>query len=217
MDIRIGKQLTQAREALGFVVEDVAHRTRVPAASIRFLESEDFSHFPNNVYAKSFLRLYCKFLNIDPAKYLAQRDGRLITHEDEVAFLEGIAVGPEFQDLEEEIPKRKISPNVITTAALILLGIPAAFLVSNIYDRPGGAAATRGSATPAEIAVPDTPSQTVSEADTPPRPLAPVAEPAIPKLPPTSAAPHQAPDRAEDAETPIGQPVASTGSGYPEN
>ncbi len=169
MDTRIGKQLTQAREALGFVVEDVAHRTRVPAASIRFLESEDFSHFPNNVYAKSFLRLYCKFLNIDPTEYLAQRDGRLISHQDEVAFLEGIAIGPEFQDLEEEIPQRKISPGAVTIA-LLLLGIPIAFFVSNIY----GGKDDQGKNT-------------------------------------------QGSEPAESVEPPIGQPVASTGSGELEN
>ena len=70
MAIRFGKQLTQAREALGFVVDDVAHRTRIPAAAIRHLESEDYSHFTNNVYAKGLLRLYCKFLNSENQRNL---------------------------------------------------------------------------------------------------------------------------------------------------
>lgn len=227
MDIRIGKQLTQAREALGLIVEDVAHRTKIPSTSIRHLESEDYSHFPNNVYAKSFLRLYGKFLNVDPSSYLAEREGRLITHEDEVAFLEGIAVGPEFQDLEEEEPEKKISPGVVTTVALVVLGVPAAFLVSKIYSDPNDEqrkkpiAAAASPAAPPEtipnkIDVSPSGSQSISEADSSRNddfaPLPP-DETVAPEIPPNSKAPVAKPVNSEASQPPEGQPVASTNSG----
>jgi cytoskeletal protein RodZ len=227
MDIRIGKQLTQAREALGLIVEDVAHRTKIPSASIRYLESEDYSHFPNNVYAKSFLRLYSKFLNVDPASYLAEREGRLITHEDEVAFLEGIAVGSEFQDLEEEEPEKKISPGVVTTVALLVLGIPAAFVVSKIYDDPSDKPTKPVAAEEASPAPPTTipvepnispsGSQTVSSDPDTSRtddfaPLPP-DETEAPEAPPVSKLPPALPVNSEASKAPEGQPLASINDG----
>ncbi len=153
MNIRIGKKLTQAREALGMVVEDVAHRTKIPAASIRYLESEDFSHFPNNVYAKGFLRLYARHLGIDASPFITEHGGQLIAREDQVAYLDGLAVSEEFQNREEKAEAAaaaaaaanlqggavapepgKISSGLTTVLLLFVVGIPAAIFLSKLYE-----------------------------------------------------------------------------------
>ncbi len=230
MDTRIGKQLTQTREAMGLVVEDVAHRTKIPASTIRFLESEDYSHFPNNVYAKGFLRLYCKFLGIDPRPYLAEKDEQLITHEDEVAFLEGIAVSSEFQDLEEEQPERKVSNGTLATAALFVIGIPVAFAISKMYgddgegtpappdqtqnqggtrepEEPGSSLASRGdpgSVGPSGEALSPTKKEFGSDISPP------VAPPAEPVEPGSSSAPRATPADPAAPGVTAGGPVATT-------
>lgn len=66
----LGKQLARKREREGMSVEDVAHRTRIPANIVRSLENDDYSHFPNLVYARSFLRMYSAHLEVDAGAYL---------------------------------------------------------------------------------------------------------------------------------------------------
>lgn len=61
----IGKKLGEARRAAGLSVEDVAHETHIHAHTIRNIEEGDFSVFPSVAYAKSFLRKYADFLNVD--------------------------------------------------------------------------------------------------------------------------------------------------------
>jgi cytoskeletal protein RodZ len=68
----LGKQLAQKREQDGMSVEDVAHRTRIPANVLRCLENDDYSHFPNIVYARSFLRMYSAHLDVDAGGFLKE-------------------------------------------------------------------------------------------------------------------------------------------------
>ena len=53
-------------------VEDVAHRTRIPAGIVRCLENDDYSHFPNGAYARSFLRTYSAYLEVDADDFLVE-------------------------------------------------------------------------------------------------------------------------------------------------
>ncbi len=68
----LGKQLAQKREMDGMSVEDVAYRTRIPANVVRHLENDDYSHFPNIVYARSFLRMYSAHLEVDAGAFLKE-------------------------------------------------------------------------------------------------------------------------------------------------
>lgn len=72
----IGKQLNKAREEKDLSIEDVAFRTHIPAARLQELENDDFSNFANLTYAKGFLKLYSRFLEVDLSEYLAEFDTR---------------------------------------------------------------------------------------------------------------------------------------------
>lgn len=65
MDHNFGKRLTQARLARGFTVEDAAKATRMRPGLVRSLEDGNLTQFPNAAYAKSFLLLYAKYLEVD--------------------------------------------------------------------------------------------------------------------------------------------------------
>jgi len=67
----LGNILRTTRESLGWSIEDVAHRTRIPQAILHQLENNDYSTFPSLTYAKSFLGRYCDYLNIDAIECLA--------------------------------------------------------------------------------------------------------------------------------------------------
>lgn len=66
--------------AHGWSVEDVAFQTHIPAARIRDLENDDLSKFANLTYAKSFLRLYSRHVNLDIEDYLDQFDTRALSN-----------------------------------------------------------------------------------------------------------------------------------------
>ena len=61
----VGQQLQQARVARKLTVEDAAFKTHIPHQHLRDLENDDFTNFANPTYAKGFLKLYSRFLNID--------------------------------------------------------------------------------------------------------------------------------------------------------
>ncbi len=72
--VEIGDSLRATREQLGWSLQDVAHRTRIPVAILRQLEANDFEHFPSRAYAKSFLAQYSEYLGVDSTEWLDSFD-----------------------------------------------------------------------------------------------------------------------------------------------
>lgn len=70
----IGQQLTSARKELGLSVDDVAHETRIHANVIRSIEGDDFSMFASTTYARSFLKKYSDYLEIDVSEEIQALD-----------------------------------------------------------------------------------------------------------------------------------------------
>jgi cytoskeletal protein RodZ len=61
----VGRKLQQARLARKLEIEDVAERTKIRPDRIIDLEADEYTHFPNLTYAKSFLAKYARFLGLD--------------------------------------------------------------------------------------------------------------------------------------------------------
>jgi cytoskeletal protein RodZ len=61
----IGQKLGRKRLEKGLTVNDVAHETRIHPNMILNIEEDDYSKFPSVAYAKSFLRKYSEYLEID--------------------------------------------------------------------------------------------------------------------------------------------------------
>jgi cytoskeletal protein RodZ len=61
----VGRKLQQARLARKLEIEEVAERTKIRPDRIIDLEADEYSHFPNPTYAKSFLAKYARFLEVD--------------------------------------------------------------------------------------------------------------------------------------------------------
>jgi cytoskeleton protein RodZ len=68
--VQIGKLLRESREKADLSVDDVVFRARIPRSVIEALEAEDFSVFTSPTYAKSFLRQYSDYLNVDAGQWL---------------------------------------------------------------------------------------------------------------------------------------------------
>ncbi len=66
----LGDKFQKARQARNLTLEEAARMTKIRPAKLAELEAEDFSHFPSLAYAKGFLVIYGKFLNVDVTPYL---------------------------------------------------------------------------------------------------------------------------------------------------
>lgn len=75
----VGHQLMQARQARFLSIEDVSFETRIPHQLLRDMENDDLSNFANLTYAKGFLKLYSRYLDLDLHDYLDEFDTSIIS------------------------------------------------------------------------------------------------------------------------------------------
>ena len=66
----LGKKLQEARLAKKITLDEAARMTKIRAARLQEIEAEDFSNFSSLAYAKGFLLIYGKFLDVDVTPYL---------------------------------------------------------------------------------------------------------------------------------------------------
>src|SRR6188768_3669920 len=70
----VGKKLHQARMQRGLTIDEAAHATKLRPDKIAALESDDYSRFANNIYAKGFLQIYGRFLKVDVEEFARTLD-----------------------------------------------------------------------------------------------------------------------------------------------
>jgi helix-turn-helix protein/uncharacterized protein DUF4115 len=81
--LELGASLRDARIGRRLDVRGVADATMIPARVIEAFEAERLEQLPERVYARSFLREYAAFLDLDPDVYAAAYDARVAPAEPE--------------------------------------------------------------------------------------------------------------------------------------
>jgi cytoskeletal protein RodZ len=66
----LGKKLQEARLARNLTLDEAARITKIRPARLQEIENDDFSEFSSLAYAKGFLLIYGKFLDVDVSPYL---------------------------------------------------------------------------------------------------------------------------------------------------
>src|SRR3982074_3130768 len=66
----LGKKFQDARLARGLTLDEAARLTKIRPSRLTEIEADDFSQFPSLAYAKGFLQIYGKFLDVDVTPYL---------------------------------------------------------------------------------------------------------------------------------------------------
>ncbi len=66
----LGKKFQDARIARGLTLDEAARMTKIRPSRLAEIEADDFSQFPSLAYAKGFLLIYGKFLDVDVTPYL---------------------------------------------------------------------------------------------------------------------------------------------------
>src|ERR1700745_4539936 len=66
----LGKKFQEARRARNLTLDEAARMTKIRPARLAEIEADDFSQFPSLAYAKGFLLIYGKFLDVHVTPYL---------------------------------------------------------------------------------------------------------------------------------------------------
>lgn len=69
-----GSRLKKLRLEKGLTLEDVQKKTKIHLNILRAIEEDSLINF-NPVYIKGFLKIYCRFLNVDPRDYMPDYKG----------------------------------------------------------------------------------------------------------------------------------------------
>jgi cytoskeleton protein RodZ len=76
----LGKKFQEARRARNLTLDEAARMTKIRPQRLAEIEADDFSQFPSLAYAKGFLVIYGKFLDVDVTPYLdAFEDSESVT------------------------------------------------------------------------------------------------------------------------------------------
>lgn len=135
--IGVGRILVEEREARGLSLDEAANATRIGRRFLLALETEDFSQFPAPAQARGFLRVYSRYLGLDPEELLVLLPSG--TGSD--------STSPESQRVLGEsprttLPRIHISLPVVIVAAAAVVVVIVCGAVATLVSRQNEAVAT---------------------------------------------------------------------------
>ncbi len=98
-----GERFKKIRLEKGLSIEEVAKKTKIHLNILKAIEEDSLVNF-NPVYIKGFLKIYCKFLGLDPKDYIAD-------YKEARTKFEPVSVVPR---------QKKAAPSLFKTASLKL-------------------------------------------------------------------------------------------------
>lgn len=212
----LGQKLRQARLARRLTLEEVSRVTKIRPSRIQEIEDEDFSSFASLAYAKGFLLIYGKFLDVDVTPYLDAFETSDRMTVDGYSYLQdsGTAAPPPI--IRREVRKRPALLPFLIAIFVLVFGLYLIKLFLNIQritptagaEKPAVAAA---SATPLPSL---TPIPTAASAEiAAPRAIAVMATPASEAQVSPVAAPPTATPSASEPEVRRAEPVTASDLG----
>ena len=143
-EMRIGEELTAARERAGLDVATVAEQTKIRGRYLEALEDERWEELPSLAYGKGFLRTYAELLGLDAEMLVDEYRRQVEAGAPQSMHPLGDAV------LEER--RRRPPPNggpriglLLGLAGAVALGVVLLVaLVGGDDDEPSGTGAERG-------------------------------------------------------------------------
>ena len=157
----LGKKLQQARLAKKISVEEASRVTKIRAARLQEIEAEDFSGFSSLAYAKGFLLIYGKYLNVDVTPYL---DAFETSHEvsvDGYSYLQEAPGNAPLPLVRRQPMKRPALFPFILAIGVLVLGLYLVKLILNVQritsshtSAPVAVASATPTPTPAPTAAP---------------------------------------------------------------
>jgi cytoskeleton protein RodZ len=84
----LGKKFQEARIARKLTLDEAARMTKIRPSRLAEIEADDFSQFPSLTYAKGFLQIYGKFLEVDVSPYMEAFEGSDAVTVDGYSYLQ---------------------------------------------------------------------------------------------------------------------------------
>ena len=85
----LGKKFQEARIERKLTLDEAARMTKIRPSRLAEIEADDFSQFPSLTYAKGFLQIYGKFLDVDVSPYMEAFEGSDAVTVDGYSYLAG--------------------------------------------------------------------------------------------------------------------------------
>ena len=156
----LGKKFQEARRARNLTLDEAARMTKIRPQRLAEIEADDFSQFPSLAYAKGFLLIYGKFLDVDVTPYLdAFDDSESVTVDGYSYLQESERAKPVSAPVVRRRPAvtgrtNRVSPMPLIVGVVVLvigfLGMKFLLNVQRLAPGRGGASAqTSPTATPA--------------------------------------------------------------------
>ena len=227
----IGKTLSQARQKRGLTIDEAAHATKLRPDKIAALENDDYGRFANNIYAKGFLQIYGRFLNVDVSDFARTLDNTNPISVSDYQYLSNAPAPREAAPERRERERPSLAP-LLFFIVLIGLGLTGTWFYANYQRIVGTPAATPAGviaqsddmhglvrAAPAPETAPPTPALAMARTPGPtpritalPRPAAPGATDAVA---PIKAEPVRSTERDFVTPTPVATSSPAAGAPLP--
>jgi cytoskeleton protein RodZ len=156
----LGKKFQEARLARNLTLDEAARMTKIRPARLAEIEADDFSQFPSLAYAKGFLLIYGKFLDVDVTPYLdAFEDSERVT-VDGYSYLQEnrpqkSVSAPVVRRRPAATGHDRISPMPLIFGVLVLVvGFSVMKLILNVQRLAPGKAASTAQVSPSASPVP---------------------------------------------------------------
>ena len=162
----LGKKFQEARLARNLTLDEAARMTKIRPHRLAEIEADDFSQFPSLAYAKGFLLIYGKFLDVDVTPYLdAFEDSESVTVDGYSYLQENERAKPVSAPVVRRRPAaprgggggNRVSPMPLIVGVVVLvvgfLGMKFLLNVQRLAPSRGGSSAqTSPTATPPAVA-----------------------------------------------------------------
>src|SRR6266542_1832499 len=130
----LGKKFQEARRARNLTLDEAARMTKIRPARLAEIEADDFSQFPSLAYAKGFLLIYGKFLDVDVTPYLdAFEDSERVTVDGYSYLQDNPPAKPISAPVVRRSSRDRISPMPLIFGVLVLvIGFSIMKLILNV-------------------------------------------------------------------------------------
>src|SRR6266581_4593533 len=156
----LGKKFQEARRARNLTLDEAARMTKIRPARLAEIEADDFSQFPSLAYAKGFLLIYGKFLDVDVTPYLdAFEDSERVTVDGYSYLQENERAKPASAPVVPRRPatggRDRISPMPLIVGIVVLvIGFSVMKLLLNVQRLAPGRTESTAQASPSASTVP---------------------------------------------------------------
>jgi cytoskeleton protein RodZ len=225
----LGKKFQEARLAKNLTLDEAARMTKIRPSRLAEIEADDFSQFPSLAYAKGFLLIYGKFLDVDVTPYMEAFETSEHVTVDGYSYLQDNPVPAPVRARSPVVRRRPSSPSpsssnrtslmpLVIGIIVVIVGFSATRLILNLQRlTPRSHAQTQVAQAPAPaptatataaIALPTqaAPSATNRVASAPPQ-APPPAAPAPTAAPVVAASPPPPSPAASEPEVRRAEPV----------